>query len=166
MKKTLYIFIGASKVNCENLIYTLGNKENRSILSANSIEFLPEGSNIYNSIANNNYQELDKIINNIKQKVNSDERHTKFLFASPAFFQLSQENSQYIYDKICKNNNDFKVKIIVFVRRQDDVIYEWYAPFITNVNVNKKLTDLITAMSDQKDILNHEVSINKWESIF
>lgn len=166
MKKTLYIFIGASKVNCENLIYTLGNQENRSILSANSIEFLPEGSNIHKSLVNNNYQELDKIINNIKQKVNSDERHTKFLFASPAFFQLSQENSQYIYDKICKNNNDFKVKIIVFVRRQDDVIYEWYAPFITNVNVNKKLTDLITAMSDQKDILNHEVSINKWESIF
>ena len=80
MGKTLYIFIGASRINCENLIYTLGNKENRSILSANSIEFLPEGSNIYNSIVNNNYQELDKIINNIKQKVNSDERHTKFLF--------------------------------------------------------------------------------------
>lgn len=172
MKKTLYIFIGASKVNCENLIYTLGNKENRSILSANSIEFLPEGSNIHKSLVNNNYQELDKIINNIKQKVNSDERHTKFLFASEMFFTLSQKNSQYIYDKICKNNNDFKVKIIVFVRRQDDVIYNWYSHYITSLggksvySVNVKLTNLINEMSDRKFILNHEVSINKWESTF
>ena len=166
MKKTLYIHIGTGKTGttmiqeCTKLnLDTFNNKHNFNYYPSHFY------SNNYKNPDRSNLDRVDltnKLLEELKNNINSSNLNS-FLISSEFFPGEKHEEIQHIkniFSNICD------IKIIVYLRRQDEFIWSWYSQVIKTTNVNYCLDNCINRLRKAEYILDYEKFLEPWAKVF
>ena len=159
MNKTLFIHIGVGRTGCTNFAYSSSNNE--SLISTFKLRYMPDGPEMVSHIQSDDY-DTNKFLDNFIYQINNDKKHTNFIISSENLPSLDTKYLQRISEVL---DGNVKVKILVFLRRQDELINSWYSEIIKS-NANKTLNGLIDELKANGSLLNYENLLKPWVSVF
>ncbi len=166
MNKTLYIHIGTGKTGTTAIQnFTKSNLESlnrnhnfhyyRSHLYCKNYNNAKRSNPKYIITVDNNLEEL-------KNNITSSDFHS-FLISSECFPGEKHEEIKYIRDLL---SNVCDVKIIVYLRRQDDFIWSWFAQVTKAMNLHQTLDGCINQLYNAEYILNYKKFLEPWAKVF
>ena len=115
---------------------------------------------------------VNKKLEALKENINSSNLDT-FLISSEDFPGEKPEEIKYIHDLLL---NVCDVKIIVYLRRQDEFIWSWFSQVLKTIHINQSLqyylpldhtmSDCISQLYNAENILNYEKFLDPWAMVF
>lgn len=166
MKKTLYIHIGTGKTGttaiqnyAESNLEPLTRHHNlyyfKSHLYCKNFKNAERLNSEYIVTVNNKLEELKNNINS--SNVNS------FLISSEYFPGEKYDEIKHIRDLF---SNVCDVKIIVYLRRQDDFAWSWFSQIVKGMHIHQTLDGVIKQLYNVEYILNYEKFLEPWADVF
>lgn len=174
-KKNLYIHIGTGKTGTTSIqnyvahnLETLNKKHNFHYYITNSSEISNTSHSYCKNFRNAERQNADwlKTVNHnlieLKNNIKSSELNS-FLISSEFFPGEKYDEIKHIYDLFSDICN---IKIIVYLRRQDEFIWSWYSQVIKTINIYQEMQGCINALVKSGYILDYEKMLEPWENVF
>jgi hypothetical protein len=175
MKKILYIHIGTGKTGTSSIQNFLSENQKNGRLSKHfNTRYCFSGrldiNNINNILLCKNYErgneKTQELIN-----ANIRELRKEIYQSSEQLFIISSEyfpgNTQDEIHELVNTVSDIcQVKIIVYLRRQDDFLWSWYAQVVKKNNMFLDIYELKNKIyKGPQQVLNYETNLIKWENI-
>ncbi len=163
IKKTLYIHIGAGKTGTTTIQDTC--ERNCSVLrDIYELEYIKFGHKFSKNSTNREAEailEVNQNLNELKNTIKNGESK-KYLISSENFPGEKEEEIEFI-KKLLQDVCD--VKIIVYLRRQDTLVYSWYTQMVKTGQYSKTITGQINELY-ASDFLDYEKTLEPWSELF
>ncbi len=172
MKKILYIHIGTGKTGTSSIQNFLSENQKNGRLSKhfNTRYCFSGRPNINNILLCKNYQRgnektqelIDAKIRELRKEIYQSSEQL-FIISSEYFPGNTQDE---IHELVNTVSDICQVKIIVYLRRQDDFLWSWYTQLVKTTNIFLDIYKLKYKLYKSKEqVFNYETSLRKWENI-
>ena len=172
MKKILYIHIGTGKTGTSSIQNFLSENQKNGRLSKhfNTRYCFSGRPNINNILLCKNYQRgnektqelIDANIRELRKEIYQSSEQL-FIISSEYFPGNTQDE---IHELVNIVSDICQVKIIVYLRRQDDFLWSWYAQVVKTNHIFLDIYKLKDRLYKSKEqVLNYETNLRKWENI-
>ncbi|ABG53420.1 hypothetical protein Tery_4433 [Trichodesmium erythraeum IMS101] len=172
MKKILYIHIGTGKTGTSSIQNFLSENQKNGRLSKhfNTRYCFSGRPNIHNILLCKNYQRgnektqelIDAKIRELRKEIYQSSEQL-FIISSEYFPGNTQDE---IHELVNTVSDICQVKIIVYLRRQDDFLWSWYTQLVKTTNIFLDIYKLKDKLyKGPQQVFNYETSLRKWENI-